>query len=105
MELVHEYLQRDVMVCIVKLRAELRQLFQRSGLVDMIGAPHFYSKIQDAVHAIQIASDVEVVVERVTSASSTKANASSTTLPFRRALPKASTEEFPSFPSSSTKPT
>jgi len=97
-EIVEEYLKRNVRVCIVKLRTECRVLFERSGLVDIIGSEHFYGKIQEAVQAITREVDESDVVVIESSPSSPSRTNFSSTLPFRRALPKTSTEEFVSFP-------
>ena len=51
-EIVEEYKNRGIQICFVKVRIDLRVLFQRSGLLDLIEG-HQYQKIRDAVTFLQ----------------------------------------------------
>ena len=60
-----------------------------------MGSEHFYGKIQEAVEALSSEADLSDVVIEPTVSSPSRSNTSA--LPFRRVLPKTSTEEFISF--------
>lgn len=104
-EICHEYLDRQVLVCFVKLRNECRDLFERSGLVELVGRQHFHGKIQDAVADIssnRIAGHNHPVL--VIDSSSSSAGPSSrsplSALPFRQQLPKPTSPSAGDFASS-----
>lgn len=50
-------------MCFVKLRAQCRELFGRSGVVELVGDEYFYTKIGDAVEGIRRIREVERVLE------------------------------------------
>jgi hypothetical protein len=52
-EIVEEYKKRDVKICFVKLRYQLKQLFKYAGLIDLIGESNFFQKINSAVASIR----------------------------------------------------
>jgi hypothetical protein len=82
-EIVHDYQNRQIMVCFVKLRSECKELFQRSGLVDLVGTQNFFSKISDAVQAIISSRGGSESSVRL-SISNSRSPSGATALPFRR---------------------
>ncbi|KAJ3305438.1 Solute carrier 26 [Kappamyces sp. JEL0829] len=109
-EIVHDYHNRQVIVCFVKLRAECRLLFQRSGLIELVGSHRFYNKISDAVQSIAQArafpgsgsSDSHLVRLQVDPGSLQAAggrspNGGTTDLPFRRATQQGQEDQYMSF--------
>lgn len=53
LEIVEEYKSRNVVVCFVKLRSTCKELFKRSGLVEIVGSENFHGKILEAVNSIR----------------------------------------------------
>ena len=53
-EIVHHYRSRHIQVCFVKLRPCIFDLFERSGMRELVGEHNFYAKIKAAVDCIQI---------------------------------------------------
>ncbi|TPX32082.1 hypothetical protein SmJEL517_g04737 [Synchytrium microbalum] len=49
LELVHNYQQRDIVICFVKLRDACKSNFVRSGIYDLIGPSRFFVKTRDAL--------------------------------------------------------
>jgi hypothetical protein len=48
-EIVEDYHRRDILVLFVRLRDQNKQLFVRSGIVDLVGSMSFFRKITDAI--------------------------------------------------------
>ncbi|KAI8622375.1 sulfate transporter family-domain-containing protein [Chytriomyces sp. MP71] len=49
LEVVESYHARNITVCFVKLQPSCKPWFTRSGLIDIVGADHFFSKMSDAL--------------------------------------------------------
>ncbi|KAI8093170.1 sulfate transporter family-domain-containing protein [Halteromyces radiatus] len=53
MEIVLAYHARQVSVFFVKLRSRPMATFEKSGLLDLVGKDHIFSKVSDAIEAIE----------------------------------------------------
>jgi len=53
MDLVGEYQSKNVTVCIVKLKPQVKQMFFASGLLTLLGANNIFAKTLDAVTSIE----------------------------------------------------
>eukprot|EP01119_Soliformovum_irregulare_P015074 TRINITY_DN4198_c0_g1_i1.p1 TRINITY_DN4198_c0_g1~~TRINITY_DN4198_c0_g1_i1.p1 ORF type:complete len:689 (-),score=174.37 TRINITY_DN4198_c0_g1_i1:43-2109(-) len=52
-EIVEEYHERHVSVCLVKLKPENQRLFFSSGILDLVGTDHVFSKTNDAISFLE----------------------------------------------------
>lgn len=52
-EILQDYSTRNIMVCLVKLKDSTKELFWRSGAMDILGIDRVFSKTSDAVSFIE----------------------------------------------------
>jgi len=48
-EMVSDYQKRDVFICFVKLRPEIRDMFLRAGILGALGGDRVFNSIDDAI--------------------------------------------------------
>jgi MFS superfamily sulfate permease-like transporter len=64
-EIVESYHQRHIQVYFVRLRERPSEMFERSGLLDLIGSDHRLRKVSEAIEAVERdMANESVVVEQ-----------------------------------------
>lgn len=52
-EIVESYHARNVMVYFVRLRERPMAMFEKSGLLDLVGQDHFFQKVSHAIEVVE----------------------------------------------------